>query len=817
MIPRVCKRAMLVIVGFSATWLGATACAETTKAKGVVDLSKAVILVSDANPIVQKAGKMLSEEAGKRAGLSLPCVTSRPSDPAAVIKIVVAGSGEAPAGLDVPAKAEGFAIQVDAQPGRTPSVLLVGRDPRGAVFAAGRLLRLMHYGKGTLSVDEDVKLSTAPRFSLRGHQLGYRETPNAYDAWDVATYEQYVRDMILFGTNSVEFTTTLDKEEKPGPNMAKSTWDMTSDLAKMLKEYDVLCWTWQELPEIDIAKPETAKKLYAQFRELFKTMDGFDNLFVPGGDGGIAPARDLMPFLEGLAPILHEIHPDAKLWVSNQTFSKEENDYVFDLLQKQQPKWLDGVVYGPWTKLGPDEMRKRTAANYPLRLYPDITHNVRCQYPVPNWDRAFAHGLNREAPNPRPVDMQIIFKRYASLVGDSVSYSEGVNDDLNKFVWSALGWDPETPLQDILFDYGKVFFGDSEAETVAKGLRMLEENWRGPIASNKGIKKTLKLWQGVDKRAKAAGAAPNWRLQMYLMRAYYDVYLQKKAKAETRYEAQAYAALKQAARMGAEKAIEKARATLAQAGAKPAAPECRAEIVRLAGELRKSIGMQLSIKPPFYASGAERGSVLDTLDTPMNNRAWLDKEFKGILDMKGDAERLARINAIVTWENPGPGNYYDDLGNPTKQPHLVVPLKYADDPGFVDSVQCEYSFGLDGKTLAPSDKRLSWLDQAQTLYGQPLRMHYDGLDPKASYRVRVTYAGRFATTMRLVANKDVEIHPWRPQPAACAPAEFDIPQAATQGGALDLEWQLSSEMSKALPFRPMARGCQVAEVWLLKK
>lgn len=567
---------------------------------------------------------------------------------------------------------------------------------------------------------------------------------------------------------------------------------------------------------MDIAKPEVAAKLYAQFRDLFKSLDGFDALFVPGGDGGIAPAKDLMPFLERLAPILHEVHPNATLWVSNQTFAKEENDYFFDLLQKQQPAWLDGVVYGPWTKLGPDEMRQRTPARYPVRLYPDITHNVRAQYPVPNWDRAFAHGLNREAPNPRPVDMQIIFKRYASLVGDSISYSEGVNDDLNKFVWSALGWDPDTPLQDILLDYGKMFFGDAEAETVAKGLRMLEDNWRGPIAENKGIARTLKLWQGVEKR-RDPNAAPNWRLQMYLMRAYYDVYLQKKTKAETRYENEAYAALKKAPRIGVGKAIADARAALAQADSKPAAPECRAEIERLATGLRKSIGMQLSVRAPFYASGPERGALLDTIDTPMNNRGWLENELSQVLAMPEGTARLDRINTIVSWEKPGPGGYYDDLGNATKQPHLVVPLKYAEDPGYVDSAQCEYQFMLDARTLKAGIRRMSWLDQAETLYGQPLRMHYEGLDPKASYRVRVTYAGRFASKMRLLANGAHEIHGWHDQPANCGPEEFSVPAQATQNGVLDLEWQLTPEMNKLLPYRPMARGCQVAEVWLLKQ
>ena len=47
--------------------------------------------------------------------------------------------------------------------------------------------------------------------------------------------------------------------------------------------------------------------------------------------------------------------------------------------------------------------RKRLDPQYPIRHYPDITHNVRCQYPIPWWDPALAFTLGREAINPRPV------------------------------------------------------------------------------------------------------------------------------------------------------------------------------------------------------------------------------------------------------------------------------------------------------------------------------------------------------------------------------------------------------------------------------
>ena len=37
---------------------------------------------------------------------------------------------------------------------------------------------------------------------MRGHQLGYRPKTNAYDAWSVPMWEQYIRELAIFGTNS---------------------------------------------------------------------------------------------------------------------------------------------------------------------------------------------------------------------------------------------------------------------------------------------------------------------------------------------------------------------------------------------------------------------------------------------------------------------------------------------------------------------------------------------------------------------------------------------------------------------------------------
>jgi hypothetical protein len=55
---------------------------------------------------------------------------------------------------------------------------------------------------------------------------------------------------------------------------------------------------------------------------------------------------------------------------------------------------------------------------YKLRHYPDLTHTVRCSYPVKQWDQAFALTLGRECTNPQPLYYASVHNQYAANTMD---------------------------------------------------------------------------------------------------------------------------------------------------------------------------------------------------------------------------------------------------------------------------------------------------------------------------------------------------------------------------------------------------------------
>ena len=76
-----------------------------------------------------------------------------------------------------------------------------GNDVRGVLFGAGRLSRSLYLDSGKVRVPAGLSVTSAPAYRIRGHQIGNRPLHNSADAWTVPMWEQYIRDLAVFGTN----------------------------------------------------------------------------------------------------------------------------------------------------------------------------------------------------------------------------------------------------------------------------------------------------------------------------------------------------------------------------------------------------------------------------------------------------------------------------------------------------------------------------------------------------------------------------------------------------------------------------------------
>lgn len=763
-----------------------------------IDLSHASIVIREDSAVPYKTAEMLHDEIKRRSDVALPIVEVAPATGARIL-LGLAEEFQVPADASVPEKAEGFSIWTQGT-----DVYLAGRDKRGALFAVGRLIRLLNCPLGQARLAADTRVATAPKYEYRVHQAGYRNTANSYDLWTVDQYEQYARDLAIFGTNGLELIQENGRDNRDSPLMVRPMWDMNILVSQMLDRYDLNVFVWFPLLE-DISKREAYDEQLNMFGDFFDEMPRIDQIFVPGGDPGNNPPSLLMPWSADMSKRLHRAFPKAELFISDQKFTGQDLDDFYNYVNNEKPKWLAGIAYGPGTHHDLDWSVAHLPKGYKIRHYPDITHNNRCQFGVPNWDTRHGQTLDREGVNPRPTQMKTAHNHYAPLTNGFGSYSDGVHDDVNKVVWSALAWDPDAELDTILLDYGRVFFGEEVGADVAEGLRMLERNMEGMLISNENVPKALAQWELIGQKG-GDKVRDNWRYQLNYFRALFDVYIQSRLIYETELETRATAALAKAPQTGSESAMKEASTILSEYEMNRIRPELRVRLEEVGLQALRSIGFQFSALEPYRARNPERGALLDKVDVPMNNRPWLEYEFGKVRSLSSEAEKLERIDRLVHWEDPGPGGFYDDLGNPSKQPHLAYQTTFETDPGFVHGPQNAHYRALDNSTLRVDPTlRYSMLDQAETLYGTPLLVHYDALDPNAKYKVRVTYFGRYSAVMSLKAD-ELEVHGALPASRPAEPVEFDIPSAATQDGNLTLQWDLVE-----------GRGCQVAEVWLLKK
>ncbi|MDP4284148.1 MAG: hypothetical protein Q8891_06970 [Bacteroidota bacterium] len=754
----------------------------------ISNLSKATIIASSKinHPVRETAIRVLQEEVAHRTSINLLLKSKWGNTP---VIVLATKKDDAIDGLLVPkrsgenlpeTKAEGFRIVLTQSDGKD-ILWLIGADERGVIFAIGDFLRTAQLSKKKILFNKNDEIETSPTYPIRGHQIGYRNTANSWDSWTPEQYEKYIRELAIFGTNAIENIPFQDGP--PGPLMKLPRAEMNLKISQICNKYDLDYWVWTPA-DVDLSDPVKFAAEVKRHADYYKVTPRLDGVFFPGGDPGNNDPKYVMPFLKAIAAELKKYHPNAGVWISLQGFSDEQVDYFYDYLNQYQPDWLTGVVSGPSS---PDiaETRFRLPKKYKHRFYPDITHSVRCQYPALNWDQAFALTEGREICNPQPFYYAQIHNRFAPFTDGFISYSDGSHDDVNKIIWSQMAWNPDQPVQQVLEEYCRFFFGPSVAKPGADGILALERNWVGPIEQNGGIETTFTFWQNLEKTHPELQS--NWRWQQLVMRAYYDTYDRRRKIYEEGLEKQANQILAEAPEIGAEKAMNKALAVVNKAYLQRVSPELRQKVFDYCEALWKSIGAQTSVKK-YHASGEERGAILDFIDYPLNNRWWLADQFDTIRKMPTEKEKLDRLKIIATWDNPGPGSYYDNISNISQEPHVLTRSDDGTDVAWWDN-------GL-------SRKRLS----TQLFQNFPV-LDYHDLDPNGRYIIRI--AGYGDALLRvdgvridpIVYNKGLEEF-----------KEFEITQKYVADGELKVTFDQPEESK--LNWRNKSKVC---DIWLLKQ
>lgn len=782
-----------------------------------------VVLPTQATPREHVAAEMVVDEIMKRCGVEW---TIGSSDS---VKLYLGtraswhslgGSVQSVASKAASLPAESYAIASGSG-----WIAVCGSDERGLIFGAGKMLRMLSLMRRSVAANmKSLNLTSSPHYAIRGHQLGYRPKTNAYDALTVEMWDQYIRELAIFGTNTIELLPPISDDLPDSPHFPIPPQKMLIEMSRICDKYGLDVSIWYPAMAKDYSDPKTLEQEVHDWGVVMHDMPRLDVVFVPGGDPGHTQPKYMMPLLEKAKAELRKTHPKVQMWMSPQSFSVDWTAEYYKIMQEPHTAtWLDGVVFGPQNHDSLKTLKKSIPARYPLRLYPDITHSVQAQYSMNNWDLALSMTEGREVINPRPRMHAAILRDVMRDTAGFVSYSEGVNDDSNKFLWSLLSWDPEMPVDVAMRDFGRYFIGAKDGSAFGQGLLDLEQNWNGPLANNTLVDVTFEKFLSIERSA-SPFVLENWRWQQAMFRACCDAYVRQRLLFETGELARAKSVLGRVEDMGfssvplgigavpsrttpngidPQDLIDEALEILRKSTSVQIAPSIRTRIAELGYAMLQSIHAQLAVER-FQGEAVDRGAPLDTIDHPVTDGPFFQKQLQKMSHIEDQEEKVDAIRALLNRTNPGPGGFYDELGSMTNRPHLVMG-DTENDWDFRRSVHIASNYtdhiGADGP--------MAWKHWAETLFDTPLKLHYDGLDPNVEYSLQVVISGDSrGTKTRLVANEGVEIYPLQLRPWPPAPQTFAVPRSATAKGELTLSWTREPGLGGN------GRGCQVAEVML---
>ncbi len=543
------------------------------------------------------------------------------------------------------------------------------RGIRGLIYAAGLFLRKINVCNNRIVLCEDISGRYSPDKGIRGHQLGYRQTSNTYEAWDIEDYKRCYLDIMYFGANVCEHIPYENARSDRSEIMKYDEQELLCEAAKEAAKLGLKVSLWYPNCE------DTLEDALKNREKLFSECDNIDYVFPPGGDPGSLLPHELAERCREIRKILRKYHPDAEIWPSAQQ-PHQYPDWGEGFLSEMEkmPDFIDGVITGPNAAFPLDVLRRRLPGKYPIRLYPDITHNLRCEYPVhfdrDDWHYALQTVNGRECANPRPTEYKRIHSDTRGYVTGSVSYSEGVNDDINKAVWSALDFNPDTPVREILEDYSRLFFFGSDEETVADAIFGLEKNWEGAPEENPCIEGTLKLWEDIGRNNPSL--YENWRYIQCLFRARCDAFVRRKIIFEN--------ALIRKAKKAALSGNTETALGILRTPADDGITSLRKLIDGDADKLFRLIGLQLGTEK-YYAKNFERGAVLDTIDLALTDLPWLLSRFEKA-EMLPDGKKEEYIASCFTRNRVDSDEYYYSVAL-----HGLCPGGATQDRGFYMNIQ----------------------------------------------------------------------------------------------------------------------------------
>ena len=741
---------------------------------------------------------------------------------------------------------------------------VVGVSDRGVLYGIGELLRHMEFGQESVEVPDSLNVKSAPAFEVRGMGVGQGHTITELTEsrhWTDEEWQRAVIGYVLAGANTVsmgygvsaddpryQFVRSLGLKVQVSLNPNQGSGEPEWKAQEAIGRTGYLCLS---IPEARAFKLE-------QEEARWKTAAPVDYVRMKSGDGGGCECERCRPYgavyiemCHEIANVIHKYQPAAEIFVLNQKLDNDGDKAIFRYLQENPGPWMRALAIGPgsnamgwmpgrrqdhrmdlfrYPAFGAmdryyREMLKQIPPAHDLVFFTDVTHWVYAQnglmdhalipdrnHDLPPasdhyiYDRkpdpALVQVYNRRAFNARPKAYYDFFResmRYG--IGD-INYSEGHHDHFNSWMWQRLLWAPDMPLNELILEYCRKFFGKEAAPLMAEAIAQFEDNLQTDITTNDGIQRFANLVRQAGERIPSNLLKSDYLWRQYMQRAYADLFIQSDVLNQRTFLKEL---LTIAADVTGPDGAKKSRQLLKQAINR--GPQKHSEAEMWKREARR-LGKESDAIYGVQIAG------MFNLDQDYVGLGWTTRQIEKA-EQASEEKAYEILRDLADYEMKSRSAFYDDLGNENKSPHVTHGWPFGD--------------GIFDMAARRSQTSCAFTTDEE----EGVTLEYDGLDPDAQYVARMTlvrpdYLERFGifqhqTGQSILADEfvladEMELPKFTPEQF-----EFVVPKEATADGQLKLWCRKQSGIGEG-PLGDVTVwrntggwGTLLSEVWLYKQ
>lgn len=419
---------------------------------------------------------------------------------------------------------DGYRIFADPQ---NDEIYIVGQNDSGVVAGVGRLMREMRYFPGRIEVPA-LDIAETPQMTNRGMYLWARK----YYFNEPDKLEAYIEELALWGCNGIclwfemgmfesyedttgkkselhsryakiyklDHSTAADWIElyqrfyetarrmgmKTGLLMVANDAYMSSPNGMRIKPI-IGCPDWYLCP----SKAGSVEMMIKWQEQVFRALAPLDTFNIFPADPGACscdqctpwPTQGFWKIAKTLGDRIHEISPHTEIWIdtwhlNHPTFGgKDWKNLVAQLDTDQQaPEWFSGFEVGlaphhKFAKMNPEDIKVYNDAKRPLMVFSEISmyRNHRGMLIKKDYWKSIQNELNAYSKE---------------LMKGGWLYAERWNTDLATIVHLSWFWDSKTPVDRVLDDYARFYFGP-EARAGRELIDLLDDENKDPLRNQK--------------------------------------------------------------------------------------------------------------------------------------------------------------------------------------------------------------------------------------------------------------------------------------------------------------------------------------------